>query len=180
MNQQLLDYLRENRTRYTREALRRTLIDAGYVPAEVDEAFAALEAEEAGGPSAAAGVAHATPAMPTAPEASGWQESTTPRREKEAVSTSPRFWLVFIGFVLAVYGLGGFLVAALGQSGALAGILVLGALIGGAVGWAMKREEDRPLAMGLGCGVLFSIGLPFIAVGVLFGLCVAGRGAPFG
>ncbi len=28
--------------------------------------------------------------------------------------------------------------------------------------------------------VLFSIGLPFIAVGVLFGLCVAGRGAPFG
>ena len=177
MNQQLLDYLRENRSRYTREALRRTLVDAGYVPAEIDEAFAAIEAEESGGPSAATGVAAVAP--PT-PPGTGWQETTTPRREKEAVSTSPRFWLVFIGFVLAVYGLGGFLVAALGQSGALAGILVLGALIGGAVGWAMKREEDRPLAMGLGCGVLFSIGLPFIAVGVLFGLCVAGRGAPFG
>ena len=179
MNQQLLDYLRENRSRYTREALRRTLVDAGYVPAEVDEAFAALEAEEAGGPSAPTGTTPVTPATPATPPGTGWQE-TTPRREKEAVSTSPRFWLVFLGFVLAVYGLGGFLVAALGQSGALAGILVLGALIGGAVGWAMKREEDRPLAMGLGCGVLFSIGLPFIAVGVLFGLCVAGRGAPFG
>lgn len=176
MNQQLLDYLRENRSRYTRDALRRTLVDAGYVPAEIDKAFAALEAEEAGGPAAGTGVAAAASAETAAPEASGWGETTTPRREKEAVSTSPRFWLVFIGFVLAVYGLGGFLVAALGQSGALAGILVLAALIGGAVGWAMKREEDRPLAMGLGCGVLFSIGVPFIGVGVLFGLCVAGGG----
>lgn len=167
MNPQLLAYLRENRGRYTPEALRRTLIDAGYVPTEVDEALAALEAEQAGGPSVVA----------SAPS-TGWQ-ATTPGREKEAVSTSPRFWLVFIGFVLAVYGLGGFLASALGGSATIAGLLVVVALIAGAVGWSTKREEDRPLAMGLGCGVLFAVGLPFIVVGVLFGLCVAGAAVPF-
>lgn len=162
MNPQLLAYLRENRGRYTPEALRRTLIDAGYVPTDVDEALAALEAEDAGGQPVVASTAPA-----------GWL-ATTPPRDKESVSTSPRFWLVFIGYVLAVYGLAGFLAAVLGGNAGLVGLLAVGALIGGAVGWATKRDEDRPLAMGLGCGVLFAIGLPFIALGVLFGLCVAG------
>jgi hypothetical protein len=168
VNPQLLAYLRENRGRYTPEALRRTLIDAGYVPTEVDEALAALAAEDAGGQPA---VASSAP--------SGWQ-ATTPRQDKESVSTSPRFWLVFIGYVLAVYGLGGFLAALLGGSASLVALLVVVALIAGAFGWSTKRDEDRPLAMGLGCGVLFAIGLPFIGLGVLFGLCVAGAGIRVG
>lgn len=160
MNEQLLAYLRENRGRYTPDALRTSLLEAGYTAAEIDAAMAAVE-REAGAGQPASGRAEATPAV-----------------EKPSVARSPRFWLVLVGFVVAVYGGGALLVNATQGSG-LAALLVLAALVGGAVGWALLREDDRPVALGLGCGVLFSIGVPFLALGVLFGLCVAGQ-VPFG
>jgi hypothetical protein len=52
MNPEILDYIRANWTRYTREALTKQLVDAGHDRAAVDEAWQAVvaEAEAAAGP----------------------------------------------------------------------------------------------------------------------------------
>jgi hypothetical protein len=44
-DQEVLDYIRRHRDRYTRDALRATLLAAGHPPDAVDEAFRAVDAE---------------------------------------------------------------------------------------------------------------------------------------
>src|SRR5918998_4279177 len=43
----IADYIRENRGRYTREAIRQQLIDAGHDPKEIDATWAVLDAPDA-------------------------------------------------------------------------------------------------------------------------------------
>ena len=47
MDPRIADYIRENRRRYTREAMRQQLIDAGHDPAEIDATWAALDTPDA-------------------------------------------------------------------------------------------------------------------------------------
>ena len=54
MNPDIKRYLDEHGATYTREALRKGLLDAGYDPAEVDAALSGWNAAEAGGPEAQA------------------------------------------------------------------------------------------------------------------------------
>lgn len=48
MSDELVAYIRQNRDRYTREALRHQLVAAGNAPEAVDEAFRLVESEEGG------------------------------------------------------------------------------------------------------------------------------------
>ncbi len=52
MDPRIADFIRDNRRRYTREAIRQQLIDAGHEPAEIDATWAALDAPD---PDATAG-----------------------------------------------------------------------------------------------------------------------------
>ena len=47
MNSEIARYIVENRGTYTRDAIRRQLVDAGHDPAEIDETWRALESGEA-------------------------------------------------------------------------------------------------------------------------------------
>jgi hypothetical protein len=47
MDPRIADYIRANRRRYTREAIRQQLIEAGHEPAEIDATWAALDAPDA-------------------------------------------------------------------------------------------------------------------------------------
>lgn len=47
MDPRIADYITANRKKYTRQAIRQQLIDAGHDPAEVDRTWAALEAPDA-------------------------------------------------------------------------------------------------------------------------------------
>lgn len=46
MNESILNYIRQNRSTYTREAITGELLKAGYNPAEVEAAWQAIEAEQ--------------------------------------------------------------------------------------------------------------------------------------
>jgi hypothetical protein len=46
MRQRIADYISKNRHRYTREAIRQQLIDAGYKVTDIDETWAALDAPD--------------------------------------------------------------------------------------------------------------------------------------
>lgn len=47
MDPRIADYIRTHRRRYTREAIREQLVDAGYAPEEIDATWAALETPDA-------------------------------------------------------------------------------------------------------------------------------------
>lgn len=47
MDPRIADYIRANRARYTREAIRQQLIDAGHDPAEIDRTWAILDTPDA-------------------------------------------------------------------------------------------------------------------------------------
>ena len=52
MDPRIADFIRDNRRRYTREAIRQQLIEAGHDPAAIDATWAALDAPD---PDATAG-----------------------------------------------------------------------------------------------------------------------------
>ncbi|MBA3779131.1 MAG: hypothetical protein H0X16_07525 [Chloroflexi bacterium] len=161
MNPEIVRYLAENRGRYTDAALRDALVRAGHPGAEVDEALASL-----------------VPGGVERPPGSVWSENDPEaRRDRRGVTRSPKFWLVLVGFVIGLYAavlLSSFAVNAGGLPDLIPLVVAAVILLAGATGWARLQHDDRPLAMGLGCGVVAAILIPFIAIVVLFGICVAG------
>jgi hypothetical protein len=179
MNPDLIQYIRQNRDIYTREAIDRQLLNAGYNPADVEAAWNAVEAE--------------SPLQPGAegiprPPGSRWGDDTAPVQQPEQVTRSPRFWALLGGIILASYVPLGLLFwyiittpqfEGVGTTSTfllvLVGVLQLAALIAGLM--LFNRPDQRPTALGLLIGLLMAdIVLPFIALCIFFGICVVQLG----
>jgi hypothetical protein len=174
VNQNIPNYIRQNRDIYTQEAIDRALVDAGYDPADIQAAWAAIESEQATSrPLDQSGI----PAQP----ASRWGDDTLAEPRRRNVASTGQFWLTLGGFIAASYvvtGLlwwiilqipydsrGGFDVLPL----AFYGVLQLGALIAGIAFF----NRNPPVAYGFLFGLLtVNILLPFIGFFILFGICL--------
>jgi hypothetical protein len=172
----VLDYIRANRGTYTREAIRRALLEAGHSEATIDAAWAELDRE-------------LTPAMVEAAPPGGALSPTTaaapPRASSGAVRLAMRtllFWATLIGFLLGYIVLSAILAATSNdKTSGLVGLAILFipllALVLGIV--LSIPERTRPAGLGLlgalvvlvALMILLSI-LAFIAVVIIFGICV--------
>ena len=182
INPNIIQYIQQYRTIYTREAIDRQLAVAGYNHAEVEEAWRMLAASEAP-------TTDAPPeAMPPMP-GSRWGDDPAyePPKSKRFVNT-PGFWFTLLGFIVLSYGLPilvGWLLslnldtqrnAGLGST-ATFGVLQLGGIVGG----LLLLGRRRPVAMGLLIGVLMVVVvLPIVSFCILFGICLVGLGGGFG
>jgi hypothetical protein len=167
MNPELIRYIEQNRDTYTREAIDKRLLDAGYSAADIEAAWAAAPTVALSG----------TPGVPAAPPPRGWDagssaEAPRPRR----VIASPLFWITLIGFVIGTYALpylaafvgtnidasnGSTNLTTWGGCGTLL-LIQLAALIGGI---ALLRR-NRPVAQGLFIGLLIAdVVIPLIILG---------------
>lgn len=154
MNDEVLRYLQANDGRYTRQALQRRLLAAGFSADEIDEAAQSMGPGGGGG----AGGSEGGP-----PGGGGGSDGQPPQRLRE----SGRFWAGLVGYVVLAYaGL-----AVIGGQGAL-DIYALAVLVGGTLFWAARRSVDRPLAAGVGCGVITVIALPIVFFVGLWGYCL--------
>lgn len=160
----VLAYIEANRGRYTREALTRMLVAAGNDPAEIERAWAVAEAK---GPPGDAGTAPASPwaAAPIPPVKTGLERG---------VARSPLFWLVFGGYLVALYGGPILLTIVAPTASTVQFVWFVAMVVGGLVGWAVWREKRPEIGMGLGWGLLVGVLVPFVALVALLGLCIAG------
>lgn len=137
MNRRIADYIQRHRATYTKEALRQSLLQRGYNPAEVEEAFAAVEAGQ----------------VPPA-------------------GLTLRFWLIFIGYIVVLYGLTlvlfGLTPAGLFIVPILAVPLVLAA--GASI---LIAALNRSAALGVTSGIVLVFVLPFVFLVVIAGSCLA-------
>jgi len=156
VNEDIVGYLQMHGERYTPHALRRRLSAAGFTADEIEEASAAVGE---GGGGAASGAGGSSP--PSRPEPGDGR--------RVRLRSSPRFWAGLVGYPVIIIG-GGVGLRAISQD--LAAIFLLGAIIGGIAFWGIGRESDRPLATGVGCGVLVAIGLPIILILGVLGSCL--------
>lgn len=174
MNQNIPQYIRQNRDTYTREAIDRALVGAGYDPAEVQAAWAAVESEQA------IPVPPGEVGAPGQPK-SRWGDDTLAEPRRRNVASTGQFWLTLGGFIAASYIGTSLLVWIITQipydsSGAFGliplafyGALQLGALIAGIAFF----NRNPPVAYGFLFGLLtVNILLPFIGFFILFGICL--------
>jgi len=80
-----------------------------------------------------------------------------------------------IAYVIALYA------ANIGLSalavGDIVGLVAIGGLLGGIVGWVVLRGTRPSLARGLGWGVILAVGLPLVVVLGILGICLVGGGS---
>ena len=175
--QQIIEYILQNRDIYTREAIDRQLLDAGYAQGDIVAAWDALGA-------APEQAASAVPLPPEGPLPYGapsrWgDEHISPEQRPKRLVSSPLFWSVLLGFIALSYGVPAIL--AISPSRDQFGLpnfnlvwisfvlLQVGAIVGGII--ALGR--NRPLGMALLIGVLMVVVvLPVISFGILLGVCV--------
>jgi hypothetical protein len=172
--QTIVEYIRQNRQLYTREAITSQLLTAGYAPADVEAAWQSLESGIPVPPPGYVG----TTGLSSGNWDSGYQDQPRPRR----LASSPQFWGYMVGFILLSYILPGvlFWLGASGSDGLIVNIAIgmflllqLAALVGGAVSFS----RNRPRAIGLMSGVLMVlVVIPFCAFALFFGLCLASLG----
>jgi hypothetical protein len=200
VNPDVVRYIRDNRPIYTREAIRRRLIEAGHAEADIDAAWAAVEADEPppapGGPPAAAPPGEPSEApsdapftpdqfrAPAAGEAPGERAAVqappaSPSRPRFPVLNSPLFWVTLVGYILGMYivaPLIGSAFAGIDDSGLLGGLIWLFLWLGGLVAGILLRPRNEPVALGLLLGFVLVVGLPivlgFIAIVIIAGICI--------
>jgi hypothetical protein len=142
----LTAYLEMNRDRYTEAALRRSSLDAGYTPAEVDAAWQRAAAATSG------------------------EASIRPRTSLAVVIGTAVAFIVGTWVALAI---GESISQAAGVYGPSALVTWAAAGIIGTVGWVTQRQRHPSVAQGLGCGVILVVLLPIIIVLAVLGYCVA-------
>lgn len=166
MNPELVAYIRENRDRYTREAITRHLVGAGHAPEDVEAAWAAVEEEALPDSPPAGGVVEPEPGaaaveVPVAARRSVWRE--------------PLFYATAIGFVIFYLGGSALLIAVASDSpgifAAFSSLVPLIALVTGIVLVAINRA--RTVGWGLLAGIALLLLLGFIGVVIIAGICVA-------
>jgi hypothetical protein len=153
--QQITEYIRQHRNHnhpniyYTREAIDRQLLDAGYMQGDIADAWNALRAVKG--------------------------QADMPVDKPTRINNSPTFWLVLIGFIMLSYSLPAFFLAISPRDAccgsinfgyawpglAVAPVMQLAALI-----WSRRIvATNRPVAMGLRIGVLLTVVvLPLCAI----------------
>jgi hypothetical protein len=201
VNPDLIRYIRDNRPIYTREAIRRRLIEAGHAEADVDAAWAAVEADAPPPPTPVGPPPAAPPADPAgapsdalftpdqfrapaagAPIGDAAAVQTPPAsqgRPRFPVLNSPLFWVTLVGYILGMYivaPLIGGALADLDDSGVVGGLLWLILWLGGLVAGVVLRRRNEPVALGLLLGFVLVVGLPialgFIAIVIIAGICL--------
>ncbi len=172
MNPEVVRYIQENRGTYTREAITRSLLDAGHDPAEIERAWSAAETPNLSqAPS---------PLPPSAYGTSGDVVVEDSRPEPPTVGRvlrTPRFWAAFLGYTLlsVVLTVG---LTFLGTLGAGLPVFLL-TVLAGIVASLFLFRRDRPVAVGLASAALIVFILPWVALTIWAGLCIV-TGSPIG
>jgi hypothetical protein len=185
MNERALQYIRQYRGIYTREAISQQLIANGISPAEIEGAWQAVEAE-----------ATATPGLPDyappsygpptgGPGAGGQYYNLPPQgygrpfQPRPRLRNNPQFWLTFIAFVIGVPLLGLLLLYLSTNVGTYLGYLIYGVLIAAGVGAVYYKDKNWAVSRGLLYGLITVIVVPavaaFVYVVVIFGICLFGN-----
>ncbi len=162
MNQQTItDYILQYRSVYTRKAITEQLINTGYNPAEVEEAWR----------------------MVGQMQATTMGLTTRPR-----LRSNPRYWVALLTFVIIIPLIIGIFTSFAYQasrrggdmygSGALTPMLfmIVAALILGAIITALMWKKDQFISRGILYGMILSVGLPFIPLAIIFGTCIVASG----
>lgn len=147
------EYIRNNRSRYTDEAIRGTLVAAGHDPAAIDEAFERLGSVAPG-------------------------EKAAPRGVKGMSALLAFGWLLFIlGGITGLLGIG--MAASFGSGGSLPVYLIAYIGIGLALVLLLRWAEPRFRIGGIWAALLGIVLIPVFG-GLMFGTCAAafaiGRG----
>ncbi|MGN6360011.1 MAG: hypothetical protein ACTHNK_06445 [Thermomicrobiales bacterium] len=179
MTPEIERYIRENRDRYTREAIERSLREAGHEQAAIDAAWAAVERD-------ATPAAEAHPAEAAA-EISGVvvvsPRSQRVRRVRRAqVLNDWRLWVTAVVTAVIVGGVPWALAAGLqdANAGAIFGLIAAVVVVIAAVTLLIMREA-RAIAFGLLGGLALLIGIfalllviAFIFIVIIAGICLVG------
>lgn len=137
MNRKIADYIQRHRAVYTKDALRQMLLQERYDPAEIEEAFAAVEAGRVPPP-----------------------------------GLTLRFWLIFIGYLLLLYGLP-LVLFGLTPAGPFI-VPILGVLLLIAAGISiLVAALSRSAAVGLTSGLILVFAMPFVFLVIVAGSCLA-------
>jgi hypothetical protein len=172
----VLDYIRANRGTYTREAIRRALLEAGHDEVAIDAAWAELDHEQP-----PATIEAAPPGGVASPTTAAVPPPASPSAVRLAMRTL-LFWAVLVGFLLGYIVLSAILAALSNdQTAGIVGLTITAipqlALVAG-IALAIPGRT-RPAGLGLlgalvvlvGLMILLAI-LAFIAVVIIFGICV--------
>jgi len=171
----IIEYIRQNRQTYTREAITSQLVTAGYNPADVEAAWGSVDVGVPAPPSGYAGT--------TGLSGGNWDSGSPEQPRSQRLVSSPAFWGYMVGFILLSYILPGglFWLGASNSDGLIVNIAIgmfillqLGALVAGVV----SLSRNRPRGVGLMTGVLMTlVVLPICAFTIFFGMCLASLGA---
>ncbi len=169
MNPEIVQYIREHRGTYTREAIRQHLIDAGHAPEEVDAAWEAVESGQLVAPPA-------SDAVEVRPASVGQSAAAPGVPASRRLVQSPVFWLTLVIFIILVYVLP-FIVAGVvpGQAGEAGWSAFALLWVGGLIGGLLLARSNRAVGMGLVFGFVGVILLPFVVVIILLGICIVAQ-----
>jgi hypothetical protein len=146
MDQRIADYIARNQGRYTREAIRQQLIDAGHDPADIDATWAILDTPDPD----EAGVA--------------------------GEGFWPRFFLFLIGLNVAVFLLVALSTGMLGNlafgGGAIAGVFAVALGIGALLAWAIVAAVG-PAKLGRTTAIVIGGVIPLVFALLIGGSCYA-------
>jgi hypothetical protein len=171
VNADVIDYIRQNRDTYTREAINEKLLAAGYSPGDIDESWELVESGAAPAPA------------PGEPKPSaGKGELPPPPHSGDGLAGNPLFWSALLGLVVLSYGIPAAIVYLFAddsgpQTDVFTAVWVtfVALQLAALVGWLLLRNRNRPLAIGLLLGLVATlVGLPFAALFVFMGLCFGG------
>ncbi len=188
MDERLLQYIQQYRGVYTREAISRQLGEAGFSGEQIETAWQVVEG--AAHPPIPGNPAASYPAGPAPASyygAGGYQPGydlygrplPLPRPR---LRTSRAFWITFLGLVIGypiLLGLFYWLESSLIKGSIiLSNLLIWGGAIGMVIGAITLKNRNYPVAMGLLYAlvvlVVIPITLAFIALVVIFGICLFG------
>lgn len=188
MNERALQYIRQYRGIYTREAINQQLIANGIAPAEIEEAWQAVEAEATATPGLPD---YAPPSYGPPPGISGGpgpggpyynlppQGYGRPFQPRPRLRNNPQFWLTFIAFIIGVPLLGLGLLYLSNNVGIYFGYLIYGLLVAGGVGAVYYKDKNWAVSRGLLYGLITVIVVPvvatFVFVVIIFGICLFGN-----
>jgi hypothetical protein len=174
---QIVQYIRQYRDTYSREAINTQLLGAGYSRQEIDAAWAQVSVGTPYMPSEGQ-----IPMPPSEQVRAGWGDTNYQPPRRQRVANRPLFWEILVGFTLLSYGLPVLflLIAGTVNDSAISsllgwlalgtfGVLQLAAIIWG----ALSSSRNPPLGMGLLFGVLMTVVvLPFVAFFIVLGICL--------
>lgn len=167
-------YIGQNRTIYTREAITSQLVAAGYRPDDIEQVWNSLDPAIPGPPSSYPGAA--------GPSTGRWDAGASDETRPRPFVRTRTFWAYTLGFIVLSYLLPGIILwlGASQSDGTIVNIalgmfllLQLGAIVGGLA----SLRQNSPRAAGLLIGMLMTVVvIPTCAVALFFGMCLASLG----